>query len=70
MYVLHHDDKPEIYAGLANNPKIADTVALWKGLFKPLSLGGIALAAILASCTTSPTVPPRYRTRTRTMPDV
>ena len=47
MYVLHHNDKPEIYAGLPNQPKIADTVALWKGLFKPLSLGGIALAAVL-----------------------
>ena len=47
MYVLHHNDKPELYAGLPNQPKIADTVALWKGLFKPLSLGGIALAAVL-----------------------
>jgi formate dehydrogenase iron-sulfur subunit len=48
MYVLHHNDRPELYAGLPNQPKIADSVALWKGLFKPFSLGGIALAAVLA----------------------
>ncbi len=47
MYVLHHKDRPELYSGLPNKPKIAETVAIWKGLFKPLSLGGIALAAVL-----------------------
>ncbi|MGB0085846.1 MAG: formate dehydrogenase subunit beta [Rhodomicrobiaceae bacterium] len=47
MYVLHHADKPQLYAGLADEPKIADTVAFWKGNFKPWGLGGIALAAVL-----------------------
>ncbi len=47
MYVLHHRDRPELYSGLAHEPKIAETVAFWKGAFKPLSLGGIALAAVV-----------------------
>ena len=32
MYVLHHADKPEIYAELPNNPKISPIVEFWKGL--------------------------------------
>lgn len=47
MYVLHHADKPSLYSGLPDKPKIDQAVALWKGAFKPLALGGIALAAIL-----------------------
>jgi len=31
MYVLHHADKPEIYAGLPANPRISAIVKLWKG---------------------------------------
>ena len=31
MYVLHHADKPQIYAGLAQNPRISPIVELWKG---------------------------------------
>jgi len=31
MYVLHHADKPEIYANLPNNPRISPIVELWKG---------------------------------------
>ena len=30
MYVLHHADKPEIYANLPNNPRISPIVELWK----------------------------------------
>jgi len=47
MYVLHHADKPEIYAGLANNPRISPIVELWKGVSKYAGLAAIgAFAAI------------------------
>lgn len=46
MYVLHHADKPTLYHGLPQNPKISAMVQLWKGLAKPLALAGIAFAAI------------------------
>src|ERR1700754_2791480 len=39
MYVLHHADKPEIYAGLPSNPTISPIVEIWKGMTKKLSLG-------------------------------
>ena len=42
MYVLHHADKPSIYAGLPDNPHISSFVDAWKGLFKPVALAGIA----------------------------
>jgi formate dehydrogenase iron-sulfur subunit len=46
MYVLHHADKPSIYAGLPDDPHISTIVQLWKGLFKPVALAGIAFAAV------------------------
>jgi len=46
MYVLHHADKPSIYAGLPDKPHISSLVGLWKGIVKPLSLMGIAFAAL------------------------
>ena len=46
MYVLHHADKPSIYAGLPDKPKISPFVTAWKGLFKPVALAGIAAAAV------------------------
>lgn len=46
MYVLHHADKPSLYAGLPANPAISAVVGLWKGLLKPLSLGAIAFTAV------------------------
>jgi formate dehydrogenase iron-sulfur subunit len=46
MYVLHHADKPSIYAGLPDDPHISAYVQLWKGLFKPVALAGIAFAAV------------------------
>src|SRR5262249_42643500 len=47
MYVLHHADKPEIYAGLPANPRISPVVELWKGLTKYAGLTAIgAFAAI------------------------
>ena len=47
MYVLHHADKPEIYAGLANDPRISPVVELWKGVTKYAGLTVIgAFAAV------------------------
>jgi formate dehydrogenase iron-sulfur subunit len=46
MYVLHHADRPSLYHGLPDNPKISAMVSLWKGLAKPLALAGIAFAAV------------------------
>jgi formate dehydrogenase iron-sulfur subunit len=47
MYVLHHADKAELYAGLAQTPTISPAVRLWKGALKPLAALGIG-AAVLA----------------------
>jgi formate dehydrogenase iron-sulfur subunit len=47
MYVLHHADKPEIYAGLANNPRISPIVELWKGATKYAGLSVIAAFAAI-----------------------
>jgi formate dehydrogenase iron-sulfur subunit len=46
MYVLHHNDKPEIYAGLANNPRISPVVELWKGATKYAGFAIMGLAAL------------------------
>ncbi len=46
MYVLHHADKPSLYHGLPDEPKISPMVSLWKGVAKPLALAGIALTAL------------------------
>ena len=46
MYVLHHADKPSIYAGLPDRPRISALVEVWKGGLKPLALAGIVLAAV------------------------
>jgi formate dehydrogenase iron-sulfur subunit len=46
MYVLHHADKPSIYAGLPDNPQISAFVSAWKGLLKPVALAGTAFAAV------------------------
>ena len=45
MYVLHHADQPEIYAGLAKNPRISPLVELWKGAAKYAGLAVIGLTA-------------------------
>jgi formate dehydrogenase iron-sulfur subunit len=50
MYVLHHADKPEIYAGLAKDPHISPLVELWKGASKYAGLaviGGMAVVGFL-----------------------
>jgi len=46
MYVLHHADKPSLYHGLPDHPRISPLVRVWKGLAKPLALAGIAVAAL------------------------
>jgi formate dehydrogenase iron-sulfur subunit len=46
MYVLHHADKPEIYANLPKNPSISPLVDAWKGMSKIVGLGAIGFAAV------------------------
>src|ERR687892_655768 len=46
MYVLHHADKPSLYAGLPDDPKISPMVGFWKGVMKPISLAAIAFAGV------------------------
>ncbi|WP_068637215.1 formate dehydrogenase subunit beta [Thauera butanivorans] len=46
MYVLHHADKPTLYADLPENPQISPAVALWKGVAKPLALLALGATAI------------------------
>jgi formate dehydrogenase iron-sulfur subunit len=46
MYVLHHADRPSLYAGLQDDPHISAFVSLWKGVFKPVALAGIAFTAL------------------------
>jgi formate dehydrogenase iron-sulfur subunit len=47
MYVLHHADKPEIYANLPNNPKISPIVEVWKGVTKYAGMAAMgAFAAV------------------------
>src|SRR5499427_252635 len=47
MYVLHHADKPEIYAGLPNNPRISPIVELWKGATKYVGLAAMGIFAAI-----------------------
>lgn len=57
MYVLHHADKPELYAGLSASPSISALVSLWKGWAKPLAtlaLAGVALSSLFHYVTKGP----------------
>ncbi|MCB5410175.1 formate dehydrogenase subunit beta [Pseudogemmobacter faecipullorum] len=45
MYVLHHADKPALYAGLPADPKISAVVEGWKGNVKTVGLAAVGLAA-------------------------
>jgi formate dehydrogenase iron-sulfur subunit len=49
MYVLHHADRPELYAGLPNNPRISPLVELWKGMAKYAGMAAIAGMAIFGA---------------------
>jgi len=40
IYVLHHNDQPELYHGLPKDPQIDTPISLWKGILKPLSAAG------------------------------
>jgi formate dehydrogenase iron-sulfur subunit len=44
--VLHHADKPSLYSGLPDKPRISPMVGAWKGILKPLALVGMALAVL------------------------
>jgi formate dehydrogenase iron-sulfur subunit len=46
MYVLHHADQPQIYAGLPKDPHISSIVNLWKGVTKYAGL--VAIGAMTA----------------------
>ncbi|PXW95780.1 formate dehydrogenase (quinone-dependent) iron-sulfur subunit [Sphaerotilus hippei] len=46
MYVLHHADKPQLYANLPNNPSVSPLVSIWKGITKPLAMLGLGALAI------------------------
>jgi formate dehydrogenase iron-sulfur subunit len=46
MYVLHHADKPSLYSSLPDKPHISYLVQAWKGLYKPLAVAAVALAAL------------------------
>ena len=45
MYVLHHADQPQLYAGLPANPRISPIVELWKGVGKYAGMAIIGLTA-------------------------
>jgi len=47
MYVLHHADKPEIYAGLPREPRISPLVEFWKGISKYVGMATIGLFAAI-----------------------
>ncbi|RWR13009.1 formate dehydrogenase subunit beta [Paenirhodobacter populi] len=49
MYVLHHADKPSLYAGLPDEPAISPIVREWKGPAKTVGLAAIGLAAVGAA---------------------
>jgi len=46
MYVLNHADQPELYAGLAKDPRISPIVEAWKGVTKYAGLAAIGFAAV------------------------
>ena len=49
IYVLHHNDKPAIYADLPENPRISPLVEGWKGVTKSAGLAVMGLAAVGAA---------------------
>src|SRR5262249_20307145 len=46
MYVLHHADQPQIYAGLPANPTISPLVQVWKGAGKYAGMAAVGLTAV------------------------
>ena len=45
MYVLHHADRPHLYANLPDNPRISPLVEAWKGMAKYAGFAVIGLTA-------------------------
>ncbi|HEY0634228.1 MAG TPA: formate dehydrogenase subunit beta [Gammaproteobacteria bacterium] len=45
MYVLHHADRPALYAKLPDAPAISPLVKVWKGVSKPAAIAGLGLLA-------------------------
>mgnify|MGYP001363713820 CR=1 FL=1 len=45
MYVLHHADRPSLYAGLPDNPTISPLVEAWKGVTKYAGLAAMGFVA-------------------------
>lgn len=57
MYVLHHADKPQIYANLPADPKISPVVSAWKGLSKYVgfaAMGLVAAASVIHAVVSGP----------------
>jgi len=57
MYVLHHNDQPEIYSGLPKDPRVSPVVNAWKGVAKYIGFAAMGLAAaagVLHSALTGP----------------
>ncbi len=48
MYVLHHNDQPQLYANLPKDPVISPVVELWKGVTKYAGLAALGFAATFA----------------------
>jgi formate dehydrogenase iron-sulfur subunit len=46
IYVLHHADKPHIYANLPDDPKISPLVQGWKGVTKYVGIAAMGLMAV------------------------
>ncbi|MFC3692613.1 formate dehydrogenase subunit beta [Chenggangzhangella methanolivorans] len=46
MYVLHHADRPSLYAGLPDNPSISAVVQVWKGVTKYLGMALMGASAV------------------------
>jgi formate dehydrogenase iron-sulfur subunit len=57
MYVLQHADRPGLYSGLPDEPRISGWVAFWKGAAKPIGswiLGMVAFTGFLHYLTVGP----------------
>jgi formate dehydrogenase iron-sulfur subunit len=46
MYVLHHADRPHLYAGLPDHPRISPLVEAWKGMAKTAGLALIGFSMV------------------------
>jgi formate dehydrogenase iron-sulfur subunit len=49
MYVLHHADRPSLYSGLPDEPRISPLVEAWKGVTKVAGLAAIGAVAVFGA---------------------